>query len=545
MEDNILKRMEQAFEAFTDTYDHLPEDHVFSEDYLARRSRLLRRYRHKEMTTTSRSGLRTVAAVAAVLLLGAGTVYAGVNGFRLRQNATYQVDADLPEQAPAEQSKTDSASLSAQRADEGEPAATDAQQELSAAERLTEDAAIAKTMDLPKVQLVANWMPEELSSSDGKEVPLHFSDDALTRGYFLNTYVLDSNAPIRLAFVVNSENMTIAGHEAALFEIRNRTDDVNSRYRLFILFPEYARLVELNAWGQTDRDELLEVAENLTFVEVEEYDVQYAAFYDRSWDDIAAWMKKDLETAAMASSNTSQEAGEIDALLMTNLHAVGDPFCPFYEWYQVIDEAEIREDYVFLPDVRATVKEVVTADDLSILSDGARLPESWKGQIGADGSLLNGTDETVSAGNGIDTLGEVLSTETYPVKLVYATVEYENTGTEDISDLYFSGSLEYLVQTDGTWHFAGVDGQVADLESDRAGLTRQMQYYDVPGQTCEKNYLPLLKAGQTQQIHYAWIVPEACVDTLYLNLTGLPLNGQRPFEKNIPAQVGLVEMRQK
>ncbi len=553
MEDRNLKKMEQAFEAFEDTYDHLPEDHVFSADYLARRNRLLRRYRHKEMAATSRSGLRTAAAVAAVLVLGAGTVYAGVNGFRLRQNAPYQVDADLPETAQEKPTTETAENASAE----------ETLQDLSLEEILTTDAAVKfDTSDAPVVELTVGWMPENLHQTDPqtstKYRPYDYVDVDMhpTKGYYFDIFMMDSDAPIRRTGVVASETLTIGEHEATLFALSDFEDQTGpTNYELYIAYPEVQRIVMISAFGQTDRSELLEVASHLSFTEVEAHGENYYAWYDRSWGKYAAVTEQEMKTQAMLQEQAVAAIGRtvISADQMANLHEQNEAFCPFFDMRVLFKEeqgAAVDEDYIFPEAVRATVKDVKIADNISVLDKSDEIPSAWNGIDNEDGSIAAAVVASVNPGDGVNSLAEVGSPKEVPMKLLCATVEYTNTGKEDYADLYFYGGLELLTEDGGTWTTFVPEG-LSEAESlELTAAAREMQYYDVPGQTVSKNYLPELKAGQTQIIHYAWLVPEESLGSIYLNLTGSPLlqfNGaglteEIPAEANIAAMVGLVDL---
>ena len=62
----------------------------------------------------------------------------------------------------------------------------------------------------------------------------------------------------------------------------------------------------------------------------------------------------------------------------------------------------------------------------------------------ADGNLLPMKLEYIKSGDGINTTDEVVETETLPQKIVYATVKYENNGTETLDDIMYNGGIAFL-----------------------------------------------------------------------------------------------------
>lgn len=132
-----------------------------------------------------------------------------------------------------------------------------------------------------------------------------------------------------------------------------------------------------------------------------------------------------------------------------------------------------------------------------------------------------------------------------PQKLVYATVEYTNTGSSEINSYLFWGSLVKIAEngnqmemyrgnqseTSTTWDYAVVEGA--------AGFT-EMWYYDVHGGERKNNYMNHLKAGETAVVHMAWIVPEEELKYLYLNLDSF--GGTYEFDESA-LKTGYVDIR--
>ena len=66
--------------------------------------------------------------------------------------------------------------------------------------------------------------------------------------------------------------------------------------------------------------------------------------------------------------------------------------------------------------------------------------QDLRDETGADGKLLPATIQYIKEGDK-DSLSEEVSSRQVPQKLVYATVEYTNTGSTELTDVLFFGSL--------------------------------------------------------------------------------------------------------
>lgn len=126
------------------------------------------------------------------------------------------------------------------------------------------------------------------------------------------------------------------------------------------------------------------------------------------------------ENAESEEASDERYFDQADASEMKNTHQIGDKVTVISD----ADEGEIR--------LEASVTDVQVADDLSLLTNEASIPDDWKELVGADGKLIPDTLNYVKYGDGKYTLSETVRTEKSPVKLVYATVEYTNHGKEAV-----------------------------------------------------------------------------------------------------------------
>ena len=91
-------------------------------------------------------------------------------------------------------------------------------------------------------------------------------------------------------------------------------------------------------------------------------------------------------------------------------------------------------NYIENDKILVCVDAVQVEDNLQLLGQN-NVPEEWTDAVGTDGNLVNNTLSYIKSGNGIDSVDEIVKTESVKQKLVYATVTYTNKSDEEINHI--------------------------------------------------------------------------------------------------------------
>ena len=100
---------------------------------------------------------------------------------------------------------------------------------------------------------------------------------------------------------------------------------------------------------------------------------------------------------------------------------------PIYQIGEVFDMEANGEDkngnYIEDCKISVCVDSVQIKDDLQLFNQN-NMPKEWIGAVGADGKLVKNNLSYIKAGNGIDSVDEIVKTKSVNQKLVYTTVTY-------------------------------------------------------------------------------------------------------------------------
>ena len=431
-------------------------------------------------TGRSRKSFRRwrVALIAAALTVCAGfTVFAAsaIYRFRIDQQAEHQVEVTLTDEGES------SGGVSA-----------------DPVEALTE---------VPEVKMKVGYLPKGLTDNSAEKGTTSYLQEDGNGGYFIgNPIILDISAASWTAdFVTDYETLSVGGRDAAYVARRFGTDPDWVWKDLYITFPEVNRIVDLTAWGYAPKEELIKIGEGIT---LEKGDGMIPVSGQATWSQILANMAAQAEDAANVIQPEEKMTATADE--MKNLHQLGESF--------TVDTFQFAGGRC---PVSVKALEFQTADDFSVLKDKDRIPVEWTALLTADGKLGTAVRKYYTAGDGINTFPELVREEEAGLKLVEVTLEYTNDSDQDLKDVFFYGCLLSLMEENGEYRVLTTDLQEADfVEYDWYLDGTEMQYYDVTGGERNNNYIPSLKAGESQIVHVAWILFEDEADHLYLALDG-------------------------
>lgn len=395
--------------------------------------------------------------------------------------------------------------------------------------------ATGTTMDtIPEVEIQVGYLPETLYECTDLCGPgkYHCKDEETphTTGVTLTKWVMDSEGDLEArqdVNVVEQTEMEINGHEAVYLKKQFLSDSVTNYSRiLYIMYPEVQHIVQMYVSDEVPEEEMIKMAESIELVPTGETLGAEDAY---TWNDGVAQQE---ETEVIESKYIASREE------MANLHAMGEtiPMGVHAETLEgeIVDGAEIQ----------ITVTDVQVADDFSLLEKSEYVDERWKNAVDADGKLETDTVQYVKSGDGIDTLDEIVKTEEKVQKLVYVTLEYTNTGEQQLQNVLFFHTMLAIEEWEDGYAYCDWIRQQEEGSWDKMVKTSvtslgEMYYYDIHGGERGNNYIPSIAPGETVTLHIASIVHEDQLPYLYLDLTG---SSYEFSEQGL--EVGYVDIRQ-
>lgn len=367
---------------------------------------------------------------------------------------------------------------------------------------------IPNVPNVPNVTMEASYLPDGMVKTE--EGKYSFSNAMYEGGVSIVFYKMDTgDAQFEMLTknVKETESIHVGGYEGVYFALQSGDgEEISFNQRIYVAYTDVHYVMEMYAASDVSKEDALKIAEGIRLHPVSDNETEDIVKAYQWSDYLASSHEKIVEDAAQLVPQTA----------MKNTHAVGDAFAANPQ----------KEDLEGLSNVEIKVTDVQICDNISLLDLYAMdndSKEELQKEITPLGELLPAKINYIKYGDGINSVDEIVESREVPQKLVYVTVEYTNTGTEELKELLFFGSLMKIVEENGAvrCYDGKAPGQNAAWDDAvPAGAARhvEMWYYDVHGGERSNNYISSLKAGETATVHMAWLVPEEELAYLYLNL---------------------------
>ena len=304
--------------------------------------------------------------------------------------------------------------------------------------------------------------------------------------------------------VVDCEERTFGNYEGVYLKYNDLAEDGSFNQRIYLLRPDVYRVITVYIGDDISKEDVIKVVENLVITENDTM-IETAGLY--TWSEMVSPEESSGE-AVMTSIADNK-------LLM---HQIGEVF-------DISASGEDRDgNYIENDKISVCVDAVHVGDNLQLLGQN-NVPEEWTDAVGTDGNLVNNTLSYIKSGNGIDSVDEIVKTESVKQKLVYATVTYTNKSDEEINHMLYIGTLLLMDHEDGSYQIYYPTEQSGDdydrVIWDGVARTAEMTYNSISEDYGNGgNYISSLKPGESIQVNMAWIVNENDLNNMYLSLNG-------------------------
>ncbi len=376
---------------------------------------------------------------------------------------------------------------------------------------------------LHDIRILTDYIPNGMEWQD--EDHLTFAETPYQGGFSFSAVVMDENNVDELMVdtgVVESEKRKFGKYEGVYLKYQDTVNSGSFTQRIYLLCPEEFRVIMVYIGDDVSKDDAIKVAEN---IKITELDTTFETQGAYTWADV------------ISNEKNVEESAEDEPLT-----EIKDDKVKIYDVGTQITFPERQEG----EQVSVCVDSIQIADDLSLLSE-KDCPNEWKDAVGADGKFVENHLSYIKSGDGINTLDEVVKTESVRQKLIYATVTYTNHSDVEIKDMLYYGSIMLLHHENGSYQIYMTDtGDISKgydrITGDSIAGMQEMAYCST---TCDtengNNYIASIKPGESVTVNMAWILNEPDLKNMYLNLCtdSMPYG----FSQSI-LDMGIVDIRE-
>ena len=384
------------------------------------------------------------------------------------------------------------------------------------------------------VKIETSYIPEGMEWKDERHLDYIHTDN---KGGFTIDSVLIGDGNLEEGMtdtsVEESEQTTFGEHEGVYLKYYTVQTDTHFNQRIYLLCPEEGRIVTMYIGSDVSKEEAYKVAEGIQLVETGEM-----VSTENMWD----WNTFIQSEKGIPEEETGVGLpvyGTIVPADRLHICSMGEEI---YRDSALTEDAEGNQTEDDKVSVR--VDSVQVADDFSLLEE-AYIPDDWKDRLDENGTLKENEASYIKYGDGVDTLDQVVRTESFPAKLVCATLTFTNHSDQELENIHYYIRMSLLDQTEEGYQetdYMNQSGEDYDDVQWDGGLSIDggMWYYESQNDI-GKNYISGLAAGESTQVKVAWIMNEEDLGRMYLEVSGYGVNLNYPGNEGL-AQ--LVDVRQ-
>lgn len=381
-----------------------------------------------------------------------------------------------------------------------------------------QDGAIGPACSLSAVE--ATWLPEGMELAPYETLKWHYTDES-EGAISIWPMVLDGEIgefDIAMGGVIDQENLDLNGN-AAIY-IRQQGD--HYAQSIYILFEEEGYALDIMA-DEIDKETLIRFAEGLR-LDLQDEPGEEGIIVGCTWSERMG--------AGVAESEERVEPEECYELSREEmekiLHKEGERF-PVY----------LAGGIPNLESLEVKVLSVEKAKNLDGL-DARWIPERWPEYLDENGVLADDTIEYYVRGDGINSLDEMVHSETVGQVVLLVDVEYTNITQRTLKEICFNAELMRLTETENGYTFHNRANSMGyDYYNETMAGGKYYEHSDIGN---GGNFIPELAAGESKTLRFAWVVNEDELDTLFLNLN--TVNTSNRTFSDYDRQVGYVDIRQ-
>lgn len=349
------------------------------------------------------------------------------------------------------------------------------------------------------VKMELGYMPEGVIENQGKySLDGNFKEKGFT---FVCERIAEKTA-ITDENILDYEQFEVNGNAAVLAHVS--VDPYSKRF--YIYFEDYAFFVKCYVTKDVSDEEIKKVMENITVTEGTEDDNSGGSLSE-SKQSLGDKISGALEEANQQAYDAWLEANTEVTFSTVELKQTLGYECP------KLDEAT---------GIDFSIDDIEVLDNIADL-DANCFEQDRSENIGSyadeNGNLLPYTRETIKYGDGVDSVNEIVASETVNRRLVYVTVNVRNTSDTEREFYLYQLNIDRLRDNNGVLGYPTGDEVLPELAS--CGEINFIDNNDVEKSGYSSGYYFLtVPANSSETVHLGFLADEDMLDELYVTVDG-------------------------
>ncbi|MFC0190000.1 DUF4367 domain-containing protein [Fictibacillus aquaticus] len=341
-------------------------------------------------------------------------------------------------------------------------------------------------------KLKLNHMPENMAAIDETAMKYSFKDNFANGGFSFILWRLGKDSDFQTLYSNSYEELEMNGRKAVIVNKDNGNDNLSFNRQVFLLFEKEGFMLESYIGTDVSEEQMIDVLENISLETASKETASQTIDYDEAQ---SIPKDKPIETKVIPLKNDSPQLFSVGQSVPVTIN-LGESLSKLE---YVVEKVKVFDS---LQDFK---QENFNPLGLKILHESKAINETK--------TLLPYKRDVFKAGDGKDSIDELIETKFVNVKFVHLTTTIKNTGKKATEEIYMHPSLKVLRQSENNaWIYAGKKGI-----AEESIMTGEVDYLEPHGNGKSFYNIGSIAPGQTIKVSLGYFVDEDKLNSIFLD----------------------------
>lgn len=348
-------------------------------------------------------------------------------------------------------------------------------------------------------KLKVDNLPKNMEAIDDTGMKYSFKDNYAKGGFSFILWKLGEKSDFKTLYSSNYEEKDVNGRKVVIVNKDTGNDHTRFDREIFLLFEKEGIMLESYVGTDVSEEQMMQVIENISLEPTSKEKASFILDYDESQINDTNEQTELTVIPLKKDSKRLFSVGEvvpvtIDRLVKGNSGTISKLDTLDY----IIEKVEVFDS------IKDFKQENFSQLGLELLNENKALDQTK--------NFLPYKRNVYKVGNGIDTVDELVESESVNLKFVYLTTTVKNIGKEATEEIYMHPSLQVLKFENNAWNYAKEDGI-----SEHSIMSGEVDYLEPHGNGKAFYNIGSIQPGQTKKVNLGYFVDEDKLDSIFLD----------------------------
>ena len=343
-------------------------------------------------------------------------------------------------------------------------------------------------------KLIVDYLPENMEANDDTNMKYSFKDNYANGGFSFILWRLGESSDFQTLYSKNYEEKEINGRKVIIVNKDTGNEHTKFDRQFFLLFEKEGFMLESYVGNDVNEEQMMKVIENISLEPSSKEEASYTVNFEESKINDTTEQTEFTVIPLEKDSNRLFSVGEV--LPVTIEEHVNGKKTDNLEY--VINKVEVFDS------IKDFKQENFNKLGLDTLNENNALDQTMK--------LLPYKRNVYKVGDGINSIDELVKSQSVNLKFVYLETTVKNIGKQSTEEIYMHPSLQVLKSENNAWNYASEDGI-----SEHSMMSGEVDYLEPHGNGKSFYNIGSIQPGETKKVNLGYFVDEDKLNSMFLD----------------------------